>query len=138
MRKKSLPLFTTGFTLIELLVVIAIIGILSSIVISSLSKARLKSRDVSAIGSVSSIRNQAGLYLNDNTSYTGLCANPGVDKLIVAAEAKAGDATCLTNGTSYATKLELVADTTQDFCVDDTGFAGKRPHPIDITDFNCD
>ena len=136
--KKQSHSFSKGFTLIELLVVIAIIGILASIVISSLSKARLKSRDVSAIGSVSSIRNQAGLYLNDNTSYTGLCANAGVDKLIVAAEAKAGDATCLTNGTSYATKLEFVADTTQDFCVDDTGFAGKRPHPIDITDFNCD
>ena len=127
-----------GFTLIELLVVIAIIGILASIVLTSLGTARLKGRDSSAIGSIASVRNQAGLYLNDNTSYTGLCANVGVIKLIDAAEAKAGDVTCLTNGTSYATKLELVADTTQDFCVDDTGFAGKRPNPIDITDFNCD
>jgi prepilin-type N-terminal cleavage/methylation domain-containing protein len=42
--------FNKGFTLIELLIVISIIGMLSSIVISSLSSARTKAKQVAAKG----------------------------------------------------------------------------------------
>ena len=59
-----------GFTLIELLVVISIISLLSSVVLSSLSSARMKARDVRRIQDLAQIRNAIELYLNDNNGTT--------------------------------------------------------------------
>ncbi len=60
---------SSGFTLIELLVVIAIIGMLSSVVLASLSSARVKSRDVRRVADMDQIRNAVELYNNDNGHY---------------------------------------------------------------------
>ncbi len=58
-----------GFTLIELLVVIAIIGILSSVVLASLSTARQKSRDAKRISDVGQIQLALELYFDQSQSY---------------------------------------------------------------------
>jgi len=58
-----------GFTLIELLVVIAIIGILSSVVLASLSTARMKSRDAKRVSDIGQIQLALELFFDANQSY---------------------------------------------------------------------
>ena len=61
-----------GFTLIELLVVVAIIGILSSVVLSSLNSARKKAKDAAIKEEISQLANLMALNYNDYGSYCQL------------------------------------------------------------------
>ena len=64
--------YKKGFTLIELLVVIAIIGILGSIVMSSLGNARLKARDTARKQMGKQIQTALEMYIIDNGRYPQL------------------------------------------------------------------
>jgi prepilin-type N-terminal cleavage/methylation domain-containing protein len=64
----------SGFTLIELLVVVAIIGVLSSIVLSSLNTARVKARDTKRLTSLRQIQSAVELYYDVNGTYPVLLA----------------------------------------------------------------
>lgn len=55
-----------AFTLIELLVVIAIIGLLSSIVLASLTSARSKANDAKRVSDLHQIQNALETYANDH------------------------------------------------------------------------
>lgn len=61
-----------GFTLIELLVVVAIIGLLSSVVLTSLNSARLKARDAAVRQGVRELAKLFELDYDGTGSYTGL------------------------------------------------------------------
>lgn len=58
-----------AFTLIELLVVIAIIGILATVVIASLSSARVKARDARRLADIKTIQTALAMYYMENGSY---------------------------------------------------------------------
>jgi len=55
-----------GFTLLEMLVVIAIIGLLASIMMLSVSRARQKARDVRRIGDIEQLQKLLELYAHDH------------------------------------------------------------------------
>lgn len=61
-----------GFTLIELLVVIAIIGVLSSVVLASLSSARLRSRDAAVKNNLKTVQLQAEIYFPEYERYASV------------------------------------------------------------------
>ncbi len=77
------PTQQRGFTLIELLVVISIIGLLSSVVLSSLNSARIKARDSIRKQHLVQLRTALEIYYNQNGSYpitgsaTFFTSNPG-------------------------------------------------------------
>jgi len=63
--------YEKGFTLIELMVVIAIIGVLTSIIISSLNSSRLKANDTKVKAQLAKVRSHAALYADgNNNNYT--------------------------------------------------------------------
>ncbi len=81
-----------GFTLIELLVVIAIIGILSSVILASLSSARTKGRTAAAQETMNSIKTAAASCLNDSVAIN----------IPTATNAGGGGAVCTGGGANYS------------------------------------
>jgi type IV pilus assembly protein PilA len=131
--------YNKGFTLIELLVVIAIIGILSSVVLSSLNSAREKGKNAAAKSELASVRSQANLYYDDNNQSYGvdsdtLCSSAGlnmfnstepnnVTTLVTAAETRIGtNAVCANSSSAYVVAITLIGG--ENWCVDSTGYSG--------------
>lgn len=138
----SIMKLSKGFTLIELLVVIAIIGILSSVVLASLTTARTRGQSASIQSQLSNMRAQAELfYSTNNNNYGTIVAegdcpgtatlfgtgNNGLGNLVAGVVSVVGAAqtSCVTAGTvtasSWAAAAEDPASTTASFCVDSTG-----------------
>jgi len=55
-----------GFTLIEIIVVVAIIGVIASVVLTTLNSSRAKTRDAKAKTELTQVRNALALYYSQN------------------------------------------------------------------------
>lgn len=105
-----------GFTLIELLVVIAIIGILATVVLSSLGSARTSATDAKTKAQISGARAQAEIYASGNGgSYAGVCTS--ASGLLAIKGATPGSA-CFDAATVWALSGTIAGGF---FCADSTG-----------------
>jgi type IV pilus assembly protein PilE len=126
-----------GFTLIELLVVIAIIGILSSVVLTSLNSARKKGQDGKVKSQVTQIAAAAAIYYDSAGGSYGAVAGPecttagsmwtdtSSSMSTYAGSAVAGtwpgSIACNAAGQAYAFAAQLVTNPLTGFCIDSTG-----------------
>ena len=154
---------TQGFTLIEVMVVIVIIGILASVIIASLGKARSGGNDASIKNSMRNALNQAEIaYITrvaNKESYTSICTNGvlpsetnvrGIGAMLLSASKAGGLSSFATNGTgtgttatcnntvssAYAAEVPLSGSTNASpimWCVDSTGKNKKTTASIGAT-----
>lgn len=102
-----------GFTLIELLVVIAIIGILSAVVVTSLTGARSDATDARTVASMQQFQTAMTLNINDEGLFI---SGPELDTngfnytaLVADARVTAGASTATTSA-EYCLSYELLND----------------------------
>ena len=126
-----------GFTIIELIVVIAIIAILAAIVLVNVTQYINKSKDAAVQGNMSSIQTAAAACFSDTSGCAGnyLTFNGGTATGYTTSfstmntAVHGADTGTITQGWSssaYCYSIPLVANTSNKWCIDSTGYAGGK------------
>ena len=133
-----------GMTLIELLVVITIIGVLSTIILSSVSDSRTRAYDSKVKQHLSSFRTSAEIYFSaqvPNSYGISASCTTGMFASILPGEGSPGlyiseanmplntQVVCGSNATSYAVKATLYSGSDY-WCIDNKGASMKFAGPI--------
>lgn len=145
---------TKGFTLIELLVVIAIIGILSGLIIVSMSGAQNAAKDARIKAAMDQLRSVAEIY-KLNAGYYGTlaltdCTATASTFMVTGGDGKAlcddiqsqnsNELYIYSNNSTTAPKycvMKELSDGTTEWCVDSTGKVGTTDHACDAANFTC-
>lgn len=128
-----------GFTFVELLVVIGIIGILSSVVLTSVSTARGKAIEAKTKQELSQAKAQADIYeifhsnygTADNTGVSASCdaantlfTDPAFASVITQAEiTSGGSAVCASTPSKWVLAVPLASTPGSFWCTDSTGIS---------------
>lgn len=138
-----------GFTLLELLVVIAILGILSAVVLSTLSSSKAKGNDATTKAQLSKLRDIIGDYgLTNNGSFVSACTNPLVGQALTQVLKSSGAATIEVNLVGASNRISchesssgwaLAAPLREGgyWCVDHTGASSKETVVLALGSMIC-
>ena len=103
-----------------MLVVIAIIGILATIVLVSVNKARTKAKDTAIKGALEQLRLAAEMWYDDHgSSYSGFCAGSDATNISTSISNNGGTLICHDSADAYCGSSSLPGGGSQ--CTDSTG-----------------
>lgn len=115
-----------GFTLIELLVVIAIIGILASVVLTSVQNARVGARESALKSALGQVRVSQEVYYDDNGTYSDIATVAPNSEDQILDNAGTGTIKGGGNAAEYAVAVDFPAGfDSPAWCVDSSGRNGE-------------